>query len=219
MKFTTAYLAWGALLLNHQDASVDAFQQSSAGYLNSLTRTSFSKPKSTPIRGYLDSLVKTDTAAAAATDQDTASSEAAEKIKAMEERLVANRELEEITPKLEEEEVTEQLHTAGITERIMRKIPMEGQASGAGGASTWDSFVKMEENWSKLKASKAFHYDSKLLRKDQNGVPPPPQFVTEDGAFGSPRCWAKLQESQNKELDYDIVVIGGTRLFFAQSFN
>jgi flavin-dependent dehydrogenase len=216
MKFTTAFLAWGALLVHHQDASVDAFQQSSTGYLNSLTRTSFSKSKSKskPIRGYLDRLGETDTTA----EQGIESLEATEKFKAMEERLIANGELEEMTPKFEEEEeeVTEELHTTGMTERMMRKIPMEGQASGAGGASTWDSFVKMEENWSKLKASKAFHYDPKLLRKDQNGVPPPPQFVTEDGAFGSPRCWAKLQESQNKELDYDIVVIGGTLgVFFA----
>jgi hypothetical protein len=119
-------------------------------------------------------------------------------------------------PKLEEEEVTEKLHTAGTTERVKKNIPMEGHASGAGGASTWDSFVKMEENWSKLKASKAFDHDSKLPRKDQNGVPPPPQFVTEDGAFRSPRCWVKLQEGQNKELGHDVVVIGGNfGVFFA----
>jgi hypothetical protein len=57
---------------------VNAFQ-SSAGYLKSLTRTSFSKSKSTPIRGYLDSLGKLMTDAVA--DQDTAPGRAAEKLK------------------------------------------------------------------------------------------------------------------------------------------
>jgi flavin-dependent dehydrogenase len=118
-------------------------------------------------------------------------------------------------PESEEEEKGE-LNTVGMTERIMKKIQVEGQASGAGGASTWDAFLRMEANWEKVKAFKPFTYDSKLLRKDQNGIPPPPQFVTEDGAFGSPRCWAKLRESQNKELDYDVVVCGGTLgIFFA----
>ena len=50
-------LVLGALLLH--DASVDAFQQSSTGSLNTLTRTFF---KSTPMHGYLDSLGNTATA-------------------------------------------------------------------------------------------------------------------------------------------------------------
>jgi flavin-dependent dehydrogenase len=116
----------------------------------------------------------------------------------------------------EEDENEEKLDTVGMTKRIMKKIPIEGQASGAGGASTWDAFKRMEENWSKVKAFEPFTYDSKLLRKDQNGIPPPSQFVTEDGASGNPKCWAKLREQQNKELDYDIVICGGTLgIFFA----
>jgi hypothetical protein len=57
--------------------------------------------------------------AAAAADQDTASPKP-QKIKAMEERVVASRELEEITPKTRRRRRRiEQLHTVGITERIM----------------------------------------------------------------------------------------------------
>merc|ERR1712151_1395766 len=100
----------------------------------------------------------------------------------------------------------------------------EGQATGAGGISTWDGFLRVEENWSKLKQSEPFIYDSKSLREDQNGIKRPPQFVTTDGATGNPRCWAKLRECQQqqqgendkKKLDYDIVICGGTLgIFFA----
>jgi len=109
-----------------------------------------------------------------------------------------------------------ELKVAGMTERIMKKIPSEGQAGGAGGTSTWDGFQRAEENWSRLKAFKAFDYDPKLLSRDQNGIPPPPLFVTQDGATGNPQCWAKLREQQGKELDYDVVVCGGTLgIFFA----
>jgi hypothetical protein len=57
MQLLVVVLVMGALLLH--DASVDAFQQSPSGSLNTLTRT-FSK--STPMRGYLDSLGNTATA-------------------------------------------------------------------------------------------------------------------------------------------------------------
>jgi hypothetical protein len=57
MQLLVVVLVLGALLLH--DASVDAFQQSPSGSLNTLTRT-FSK--STPMRGYLDSLGNTATA-------------------------------------------------------------------------------------------------------------------------------------------------------------
>ena len=34
--------------------------------------------------------------------------------------------------------------------------------------------------------------------------------------MGNPKCWAKLREQQGKELDYDVVVCGGTLgIFFA----
>lgn len=57
MKLKIAVLVLGALLL-HDASSVDAFQQSPTGYLNTLTRT---LSKSTPMQGYLDSLGNTAT--------------------------------------------------------------------------------------------------------------------------------------------------------------
>lgn len=93
---------------------------------------------------------------------------------------------------------------------------MNCRATGAGGSSTYDAFLRAEQNWSNLKAFEAFEYDPKLLQKMQNGIPPPPTFVTEDGAQGNPKCWAKLREQDGKELDYDVVVCGGTLgIFFA----
>ena len=98
-----------------------------------------------------------------------------------------------------------ELDTKGMTERIMRKTSAEGQASGAGGASTWDAFLKAEENWAKLKAYKP---DTTRDR--------PPLFVTTDGGTGNPQCWEKLRQQQGKQLDYDVVVCGGTLgVFFA----
>lgn len=103
-----------------------------------------------------------------------------------------------------------------MTERMMAKAPQEGQATGAGGFSTYDAFLAAEQRWSNLKASKPFKYDTKLLQNMQNGVLPPPAFVTEDGAQGNPKCWAKLREQQGKKLDYDAVLCGGTLgIFFA----
>eukprot|EP00550_Attheya_septentrionalis_P007086 CAMPEP_0198283430 /NCGR_PEP_ID=MMETSP1449-20131203/3014_1 /TAXON_ID=420275 /ORGANISM="Attheya septentrionalis, Strain CCMP2084" /LENGTH=719 /DNA_ID=CAMNT_0043980015 /DNA_START=91 /DNA_END=2247 /DNA_ORIENTATION=- len=104
------------------------------------------------------------------------------------------------------------------SQRIMEKGSSSGQTGGAGGTSTWDGFVRAEANWSRLKESKAFDYDPKLLRAHQNGVPPPPQFVTTDGASGNAQCWAKLRDvgAGTKELDYDAVVCGGTLgIFYA----
>jgi hypothetical protein len=107
------------------------------------------------------------------------------------------------------------IDTTGMTERIMRGTPVEGQASGAGGFSTWDAFQRTEANWLKLRKSKPFKYDPK---KPNQGVPPPPQFVTQDAAIGNPACWAKLREQANKSLDYDVVVCGGTLgVFFAMA--
>eukprot|EP00567_Pseudictyota_dubia_P001344 CAMPEP_0197468524 /NCGR_PEP_ID=MMETSP1175-20131217/66126_1 /TAXON_ID=1003142 /ORGANISM="Triceratium dubium, Strain CCMP147" /LENGTH=351 /DNA_ID=CAMNT_0043004625 /DNA_START=26 /DNA_END=1078 /DNA_ORIENTATION=- len=99
----------------------------------------------------------------------------------------------------------------------MEKTSSEGQTGGAGGVSTWDAFLRAEQNWSRLKSSEAFSYDTKRLgQKVQDGVPPPPDFVTDDGGKGNPRCWSKLREQgamageDEKALDYDVVVCGGT---------
>jgi len=102
------------------------------------------------------------------------------------------------------------------TQRIMESTSTSGQAGGAGGSSTWDAFLRAEGNWQRLKESKDFRYDSNLLREVQNGIPPPPQFVVDDGTLGNPRAWSKLREQADRavdgkpELDYDIVVCGGT---------
>lgn len=103
-----------------------------------------------------------------------------------------------------------------MSERMLRKVPAENQAGGAGGASTLEGFQRVEANWARLKAFEPFEYDKKLLRWTQDGHGPPPQFVATDGAFGSPRCWAKLRDSISKELDFDVVICGGTLgIFFA----
>lgn len=96
------------------------------------------------------------------------------------------------------------LNTKGMTERIMKRTPVEGQATGAGGASTWEAFQRVEQNWKALKEAKP------------NNSRNVPEFVTSDGAKGNPKCWQKLSEQSNKELDYDVVVCGGTLgIFFA----
>ncbi|KAG7361044.1 hypothetical protein IV203_036144 [Nitzschia inconspicua] len=103
-----------------------------------------------------------------------------------------------------------------VTERMLKKVPTENQAGGAGGSSTLEAFKRAEANWAKLKAFKPFQYDKKLLRWTQDGHGPPPQFVATDGAFGNPKCWEKLKNSIQKELDFDVVVCGGTLgIFFA----
>lgn len=103
-----------------------------------------------------------------------------------------------------------------LTERMLLKVPQENQATGAGGASTLEGFKRAEKNWEKLKAFQGFSYDTKLLKWNQDGNPPPNRFVVNDGVFGNPKCWAKLQDSIGKELDYDVVVCGGTLgIFFA----
>jgi hypothetical protein len=104
-----------------------------------------------------------------------------------------------------------------ITERMFNKIPEENQAGGAGGSSTLDAFVRAEKNWERLKDFQSFQFDKKLLRWTQNEHGPPPQFVSTDGAFGNPKCWQKLRDSAGlRELDYDVVVCGGTLgIFYA----
>jgi flavin-dependent dehydrogenase len=96
-------------------------------------------------------------------------------------------------------------------QRIMERIRPEGQAGGAGGSSTFDAFLRAEQNWAKLKAAKPVTFDSQLSQ--QEGAPP--IFVSDDIAQGSFRAWKKLRENR-KKLDYDAVVCGGTLgIFFA----
>lgn len=104
-----------------------------------------------------------------------------------------------------------------ITERMFAKIPTENQAGGAGASTTLDAFLRAEKNWERLKEFQSFQYDKKLLRWTQNTQGPPPQFVSTDGAFGNQKCWQKLRDSAGfRELDYDVVVCGGTLgIFYA----
>ena len=103
-----------------------------------------------------------------------------------------------------------------LTERMLRKVPTENQVGGAGGVSSFDAFQRTEANWERVKAFEGFKYDPKLLQAEQNGKSPPKQFVTSDGVMGNPACWKKLRESVDKELDFDVVVCGGTLgIFFA----
>lgn len=104
------------------------------------------------------------------------------------------------------------------TQRIMEKVIPEGQTGGAGGSSTWEFFERTEANWKRLRNSKEFNYDPKLARGVQDGIPPPPMFVTDDGALGNPKSWWKIrqqalasyEENEVPKLDYDVVVCGGT---------
>lgn len=105
-----------------------------------------------------------------------------------------------------------------MTQRIMEKTSTSGQTGGAGGVSTWDAFLRAEENWARLRNSKAFEYDPVHLRSTQNGIPSPPQFVSDDGATGNINAWKKLRDQQalateageELKLDYDVVICGGT---------
>lgn len=103
--------------------------------------------------------------------------------------------------------------TPSRTQRIMEGIVPEGQTGGAGGSSTYDAFLRAEENWTRLKQSKPIpDFDDKILNSAR-----PKLFVTNDGATGSTACWEKLR-SQDGKNDYDIVVCGGTLgIFFATS--
>jgi len=101
---------------------------------------------------------------------------------------------------------------ASRTQRIMEKTSSSGQTGGAGGVSTYEAFLRTDENWSCLKSSQPFDYDITNLKQIQNGVPPPPQFVTDDGGKGNPKCWEKLrmQNEASASLDYDVTLCGGT---------
>ncbi|GAX23163.1 hypothetical protein FisN_33Lh056 [Fistulifera solaris] len=120
-------------------------------------------------------------------------------------------------PKQFEQPPPPKYQVKGMTERIMKRIPTERQASGAGGSSSWEAFQRAEKLWSQLKEFQPFTYDAKYMgRPDRNGNPPPQMFVYQDIAMGNPACWLKLREQYEKELDFDVVVCGGTLgIFFA----
>ena len=100
---------------------------------------------------------------------------------------------------------TTELDTKGMTERIMKSIKAENQATGAGGTSTWEGFLRAEQNWARLKS----------YNPSPDDIPPPP-FVVEGDGTSKPRCFEKLQQQGSKELDYDIAICGGTLgIFFA----
>ena len=101
------------------------------------------------------------------------------------------------------------------TERIMNQIASENQVGGAGGVSTWEAFQRTEANWARLKASEPFDYDPTRWNTDSTAPPP---FVTQDAAVGRPQVWETLRAiaANQKKLDYDVVVCGGTLgIFFA----
>ena len=97
------------------------------------------------------------------------------------------------------------IDTTGMTERIMRSIQAEGQARGAGGASTWEAFEMAEASWARLKEYIPSVDDA-----------PPEPFVTEEGGMGNPKCFAKLLYQKPRSLDFDVTVCGVTvGIFFA----
>jgi len=55
----------------------------------------------------------------------------------------------------------------------MEKTPVEGQTGGAGGVSTWDAFVRSEQNWRRLRDAVAFDPKNPPV-----GTPPFKPFVT-----------------------------------------
>ena len=102
--------------------------------------------------------------------------------------------------------------TVSRTQRIMESTAGQ-QTGGAGGTSSYQGFLRAEENWTRLKQSKSFSYDSKILSSSEDS---PPRFVTDDGATGNPACWAKLRKQDGIELDYEVAICGGTLgIFFA----
>jgi flavin-dependent dehydrogenase len=97
------------------------------------------------------------------------------------------------------------LDTLGMTKRIMERVQTGEQATGAGGATTWEAFEKAEANWARLK---------EYIARPNDPIPRP--FVIENSKDGNPRCYAKLEQQKEYRLDYDIAVCGGTLgIFFA----
>jgi hypothetical protein len=139
------------------------------------------------------------------------------------------------------------LDTRGMTERIMKRIDTAAAAAakiqngsaaaatgsgGAGGSTSYDAFLKVEDNWTKLKQSSSSNNPRMPLSSSSTFAVQPP-FVTSDAALGNPKCWTKLRDQARTAmtstttdltsnvkaaLDYDIVVCGGTLgIFFAMA--
>lgn len=98
-----------------------------------------------------------------------------------------------------------------LTQRLIERTSGQ-QTGGAGGTSSYEGFLRAEENWKRLKQSQPFDYDPKVLARE-NG---PSLFVTDDGATGNQVCWEKLRDQKGKDLDFEIAICGGTLgIFFA----
>jgi hypothetical protein len=103
--------------------------------------------------------------------------------------------------------------TKSRVQRIIESTDSEIQAGGAGASTTYQAFLRAEENWTRLKQSKPVASSS-----IPSTATPPFTFITSDGAMGSTKCWNKLRQVQENKasLDYDVVVCGGTLgIFFA----
>jgi flavin-dependent dehydrogenase len=115
------------------------------------------------------------------------------------------------------------------TQRIMEKTPVEGQTGGAGGVSTWDAFVRSEQNWRRLRDAVAFDPKNPPV-----GTPPFKPFVTTAKDHEDYTKINGIQDSKPLQtlkdrygasstiqrqcfsyLDYDVVICGGTLGIFA----
>jgi hypothetical protein len=102
-------------------------------------------------------------------------------------------------------ETKEKSRTQRIMEATSAKTDPTGQTLGAGGSSTYEAFLKAEDRWKTLKSSKP------LKSTSVKGSEHPLQsFVTDDGAKGSAKCWEKLRNTSPSNMDFDVVVSGGT---------
>jgi hypothetical protein len=98
-------------------------------------------------------------------------------------------------------------------EATSAKTDPTGQTLGAGGSSTYEAFLKAEDRWENLKSSKPLKSNNSYtsLKGNGNGNEHPLQsFVTDDGAKGSAKCWEKLRNTSASNMDFDVVVCGGT---------
>jgi len=105
----------------------------------------------------------------------------------------------------------EKSRTQRIMEATSAKTDPTGQTLGAGGSSTYDAFLKAEDRWKNLKSSKPLKSNNSFSSLKGNGNEHPLQsFVTDDGAKGSAKCWEKLRNTSASNIDFDVVVCGGT---------
>lgn len=100
----------------------------------------------------------------------------------------------------------EKSRTQRIMEATSAKTDPTGQTLGAGGSSTYEAFLKAEDRWKSLKSSKS--WKSTSIKGSE--YPLLQSFVTDDGAKGSAKCWEKLRNTSASNIDFDVVVSGGT---------